>query len=306
MTETVLKVEGLTKYFDGFCAVNGISFSLQRGQVLGLLGPNGAGKTTTIHMLLGLTTYEAGSVRYFGDDLQRHRAGCLNRINFTSSYNTLQGRISVVENLRVFAMLYGITDASRKIADLISYFEIEDIAGQRFWDLSAGQKTRVNIIKSMLNDPEILLMDEPTASLDPDIADKTLALIERLRRDRQISILYTSHNMAEVSRVCDSVIILNRGAIVAHDTPRALTQRIPEAELRVVVPDDQRSALAAWLDKNDHRYGEYGTHGFAISLVEGRLGQVLSDIAQSGFSLVDVDIERPTLEDVFMQIARSN
>ena len=172
-----------------------------RGKIVGFLGPNGAGKTTTIQILLGITSPTAGKIAYFGQDFAKHRGEILQRINFTSAFNTLLNKISVYENMVVFAYLYGLKNPKDKINELLNHFEIAHIAKNRYQDLSTGQKTRVNFAKSLLNDPEILLMDEPTASLDPDIADKTLTLIEHLRDNRELSILYTSHNMSEITRL---------------------------------------------------------------------------------------------------------
>src|SRR5579859_3313279 len=227
----ILEVKNLRKNYGKFIAVDNISFSVVKGKVVGFLGPNGAGKTTTIQMLLGITLTNGGTIKYFDKDFFAYRQYCLKRINFTSAFNTLQGKISVWENLLVFAELYEVKHATKKIKDLAEYFEISHLLGEVYQYLSAGQKTRVNLVKSLLNEPELLLMDEPTASLDPDIADKTLSLIEDLRKNRQISILYTSHDMDEVTRVCDEVIFLDRGKIVAHDTPLGLTKRISSATL---------------------------------------------------------------------------
>ena len=227
-----LKVEGLTKDFGVLRALAGVSFAIEKGSVVGLLGPNGAGKTTCIDILLGSTIPNGGTVEYFGQDFFTHKSETLRRINFASAYHNLQNRTSVRENLLVFAHLYEIEKPARKIDELLDYFEVQGLASRRYGDLSAGQRTRVMLIKSMLNDPELILMDEPTASLDPDIADKTLSLIEDLRRDRELSILFTSHNMDEVDRICDEVIFLDRGEVVAHGTPAELTRRIPHAELR--------------------------------------------------------------------------
>ena len=231
--EPILQVQDLTKLYGSFRAVDRVSFELHKGRILGLLGPNGAGKTTTIQMLVGITLPDGGSIRYFGLDLHRHRVACLQRINFSSSYNMLQGRITVWENLVVYARLYRLSDPEQKIRDLGAYFGITELMNQRFLTLSAGQKTRVNLVKALLNDPEIILMDEPTASLDPDIADRTLSLIESLRDSRELAIVYTSHQMDEVTRICDEVIFLDRGRIVAQDTPESLTKRIANAQVRV-------------------------------------------------------------------------
>src|SRR6266498_3929052 len=184
MSEPILQVSNLVKDYGSFRAVDGISFSVNRGKIVGFLGPNGAGKTTTIHMLLGITTPTSGNISFFGKDFITHKKPILNRINFTSAFNTLQGRITVWENLVVFAYMYGIKDPKKKLARVIEYLAIEDLLKKRYMDLSAGQKTRVNLVKSLINDPEIILMDEPTASLDPDIADKTLSFIEQMKKER--------------------------------------------------------------------------------------------------------------------------
>src|SRR5688572_10841389 len=235
--ENVLEVQDLTKSFGALRALNGISFVVPKGAIIGLLGPNGAGKTTCIDILLGATTPDAGSVKYFGRDFFVNRPDALRRINFASAYHNLQNRISVRQNLHVFANLYEVQDPKKTMERMAEYFEILPILDRRFGDLSAGQRTRVSLIKSLLNDPELILMDEPTASLDPDIADKTLTLIESLRKSRNLSILYTSHNMDEITRICDEVIFLDHGHIVAQDTPLNLTKRITGSELRLVFDD---------------------------------------------------------------------
>ena len=186
MQNTVLEVKNLTKRFGNTTVVDNISFSVKKGQIMGLLGPNGAGKTTTIHILLGITSPTEGTITYFDKDFYIHKQYCLQRINFASAFNTLQGRITVWENLLVFADLYNVKNPKKKIMDLIEYFKSEDLLNQPYQNLSSGQKTRINIIKALINDPELILMDEPTASLDPDIVDKTLTLIEELKKVLEI------------------------------------------------------------------------------------------------------------------------
>lgn len=222
----LLSVKNLAKHFDGGFVVDHISFDVEKGSIVGLLGQNGAGKTTTIHMLCGITTPTNGEIHYFGKPFATNKAHCLQRINFTSSYNSLQEHISVRENLMVFALLYNVKNHTKKISDLADYFEIGDYLHKTLINLSSGQKTRVNLVKALLNDPELILMDEPTASLDPDIADKTLSFIESLRQKRGVSILYTSHNMEEITRICDRVIFLKKGIIVAQDSPQKLIKRV--------------------------------------------------------------------------------
>jgi len=304
-TETLLDVHDLTKAFGRVRAVDQISFSIPRGKIIGLLGPNGAGKTTTIHMLLGITTPTAGRIVYFGNEFTRHRRECLQRINYASSFNTLQGRISVWENLLVFAHLYGLSAPENRIRELVAYFEISGLLNTRYWDLSAGQKTRVNLIKALLNNPELILMDEPTASLDPDIADKTLSLIEDARRVSAVSILYTSHDMEEVARICDEVIFLDRGRIVAHDTPLGLTKRIPTAQLRLTFDGQQQAVEILLVERGaPHRFA----HPYAVSIdtTEEKIPELIFAISERGVWITNIEVKKPTLEDVFLQIARGN
>jgi ABC-2 type transport system ATP-binding protein len=300
---SALEVQNLTKLYGSFRAVDSVSFSVPRGKIVGLLGPNGAGKTTTMQMLVGITLPAAGTICYFGLDLQRHRGACLQRINFSSSYNNLQSRITVWENLIVFARLYRVARPEDKIRELGSYFGITELMGQRFLTLSAGQRTRVNLAKALLNDPEVVLMDEPTASLDPDIADRTLSHIESLRESRDLSIVYTSHQMDEVTRICDEVIFLDRGRIVAQDTPSGLTKRIANERVRVTFEGDASQVISALRG----RFADVQLPAPNVVVVTGEqhlAAPAIFAIGNSGVAIVDIAVEKPTLEDVFLQIAR--
>ncbi|HEV8231536.1 MAG TPA: ABC transporter ATP-binding protein, partial [Thermoanaerobaculia bacterium] len=196
--------------------------------------PNGAGKTTTIQLLLGLTAPTSGRVRLFGLDIARHRREILQRVNFSSAYVSLPFNLSVRENLEVFARLYGVTDRRQRIARLLELFEIPEVADTVTGKLSSGQVTRVNLCKAFLNDPEVLFLDEPTASLDPDIAEKVRSALKRVQRERRVTIVYTSHNMREIELVCDRVIFLSRGRVVAEGTPREILERADEESLEKV------------------------------------------------------------------------
>lgn len=299
----VLEVQNLRKVYGAYTAVDGISFSVGRGEIVGFLGPNGAGKTTTIQILLGVTTANGGTISYFGHDFVTHREACLQRINTTSAFNTLMGRISVWENLVVFAELYQIPDAHKKIVTLLEQLEANELSDRLYKDLSSGQKTRVNFAKALLNDPEILLMDEPTASLDPDIADKTLTLIEALRKERNLSILYTSHNMNEISRICDRVIFLDHGKIVAEDTPKNLTKLVSGATLRVVF-DKRNDALEKYLvaKQLDHSFPEHAT--IEVRANERDIPGILFELSNTGIWIEDIEVQKPNLEDVFLKFAR--
>lgn len=303
MVETVLQVENLIKNYGQFRAVDGISFSVPKGKVVGFLGPNGAGKTTTIQILVGITLANGGQIKYFGRDFNSNRQYCLQRINFASSFNTLQGRITVWENLIVFAGLYGDKNPRKKIMDLMEYFEITDLLDKKYWDLSAGQRTRVNLVKSLINDPDLILMDEPTASLDPDIADKTLSLIEDLRKQRDLSILYTSHDMNEITRICDEVIFLDHGRIVAQDTPAGLTKKIPYAQVQIIFEGD-KEILKEFLEKTKQGFFFSGNHLVVINTTESLTPELIFNISKLKIVITDIEIKKPTLEDVFLEIAR--
>jgi ABC-2 type transport system ATP-binding protein len=235
-----IAVSGLRKSYGAVAAVRGISFAVARGQTVGLLGGNGAGKTTTISMLLGVLTPTSGSIQMLGMSLAKQRYDILPRINFTSPYVDLPKRLSVVENLRVFAGLYGLRDGKKRIATLLGELDLEEVADRPYANLSAGQRTRVSLAKSLLNSPEILLLDEPTASLDPDVGDRMRTLLERYRVQSGCSMLLASHNMPEVERLCDDVIMLKRGEIVDQGSPSALLAKYGRSNLDDVFMDISR------------------------------------------------------------------
>lgn len=301
--ESVLEVKNLTKKYESFTAVDNISFNVPQGKIIGFLGPNGAGKTTTIHMLLGVTTQTSGQVVYFGKEFRKHRTEILQNVGFVSAFNTLQGRISVWENLLVFGHLYAVNGAQQKIKDLLKYFEIEDIATSRYWDLSAGQKTRVNLIKAFLNNPQLVLMDEPTASLDPDIADKTLTFIEQKRQESNISILYTSHDMEEVTRICDEVVFLDHGKIFAQDTPLGLTKRIESAVLNLTF-DGSKEVVEKYLQGQKQDFTFPHKYSVSIKTKERQIPKIIFGLSEEGIWITDIEVKKPTLEDVFLHIAR--
>lgn len=303
MNNTVLKVENLTKDFGKFRAVDHVSFSVDRGQIMGFLGPNGAGKTTMIHILLGITSPSSGNVSYFGKDFFHNRTEILGRINFASAFNTLQNRISVRENLVAFSFLYGVSGYRKKINELSDYFEVGHLLDKLYSDLSSGQKTRISLVKSFLNDPEIILMDEPTASLDPDITDKTLSLIEKLKKEKNLTLLYTSHNMNEITRICDEVIFLDHGKIVAHDTPLGLTKRIKHAEL-ILEFEGREEVLTEYLDEKKSAYSFPRKNRVIVRVEEKKIPEIIFGLSKSDILITDIEVMKPSLEDVFLEIAR--
>ena len=234
MSDPVIQVTGLTKRFGATTAVDDLSFAVPRGQILGLLGPNGAGKTTTLQLLLGLTTPTAGQARVFGLDVQRHRYEVLQRVNFSSAYISLPTNLTGWENLHVFARLYGLRRPRPRVLALAETFGIADLLGRVTGALSSGQLTRLNLCKAFLNDPEVLFLDEPTASLDPDMAEVVRETLRDQQRQRGVTIVYTSHNMREVEVLCDRVLFLSRGRAVAEGTPRDVMDRARQASLEDV------------------------------------------------------------------------
>jgi ABC-2 type transport system ATP-binding protein len=243
-----IEVAGLCKSYDGTRAVDGISFAVPKGATVGLLGGNGAGKTTTLAMLLGLLVPSAGSIRVLGHDVARDRFPALARMNFSSPYVSLPQRLSVAENLRVYGHLYNVAGIKRRIGELADELNLHDFLHRPAGALSAGQKTRVALAKSLINRPELLLLDEPTASLDPDTGDLVRSWLERYRASSGCTILLASHNMAEVERLCVAVLMMKRGRIVDRGSPAELLERYGRDDLEGVFLDiarDRRQPAAA-------------------------------------------------------------
>jgi ABC-2 type transport system ATP-binding protein len=238
--EPTISVERLVKLYKNQAAVAGISFSLRPGTVTALLGANGAGKTTTIATIMGLLTPTSGKVCVLGAQMpwQRHRV--LHRMNFESPYVDMPMRLTIRQNLTVFGKLYGVANLPERIARLAAEFELTDLLDRPTGKLSSGQKTRVSVAKSLINEPEVLLLDEPTASLDPDSADWVRGRLERYCHERQATVLLASHNMAEVERLCGRVIMMKKGEIVDDNTPAQLIARYGRDTLEEVFLDIAR------------------------------------------------------------------
>jgi ABC-2 type transport system ATP-binding protein len=234
MAEPVVEVRGLAKSFDARQAVEAFNLDVHQGEVVGLLGPNGAGKTTLIHMLLGLIRPQAGRIRVFGLPMPERRQEVLSRASFSSAYVQLPLSLTPRQNLHVFARLYGVANAKKRAQEVLERFEIAETADHPTRALSAGQLSRLNLAKALLNDPELLLLDEPTASMDPDIADKTRETIRQIQRERGMTVLYTSHNMREVEKMADRVVFMHHGKLVAQGTPREIIARYGQDDLEQV------------------------------------------------------------------------
>ncbi|HUT77350.1 MAG TPA: ABC transporter ATP-binding protein [Polyangia bacterium] len=241
MNEPLVEVAKLVKVYRGKTrAVDGLDFEVAPGEIFGLIGPNGAGKTTTVAVLLGLLLPTSGTIRIFGLDLEPNRAQVLAAMNFSSPYVDLPFRLTVEQNLRVYADLYGVREPRRRVGALLEEFGVSELAGRPCGRLSSGQKSRVALVKALLNEPRLLLLDEPTASLDPDVADRVRSSIGDYRRRTGAAIVITSHNMAEVERLCDRVAILHNGKRLALGSPGEVIREFGRDNLEEVFLDIAR------------------------------------------------------------------
>jgi ABC-2 type transport system ATP-binding protein len=240
MPEPAVTVDQLVKTYGVTRAVEGISFALAAGSVTGLLGGNGAGKTTTIAMILGLVTPTSGTINVLGAEMPRQRYRVLHRVNFESPYMDMPHRLTVRQNLKVFGQLYAVEALADRIGSLARELDLVEFLDRPVGKLSAGQKTRVALAKALINSPDLLLLDEPTASLDPDTADWVRERLERFRKQRGATVLLASHNMAEVERLCERVIIMKRGHVEDDDTPQRLLIRYGRETLEEVFLDVAR------------------------------------------------------------------
>lgn len=306
-----LQVTQLTKTFpakekgqEPFVAVDHISFSMGSGEILGLLGPNGAGKTTTIQMLLSTLTPTSGQISFFGKDFFKHRCEILQDVGFASTYVSLPAHLTVQENLAVHGRLYGITGnkLSERIEKFLNAFGVWKLRFKEAGTLSAGQKTRVLLAKAFLTQPKIVLLDEPTAALDPDIALEVRRFVLNQQREQKVSVLFTSHNMDEVTEVCDRVLVLRSGKIIADNTPDALAASVSTTRVHLVVGDGLKRTIAyAQTHKLPHVIQE---RWIAIEVDEHKIAELLTGLAHAGVSYSQIWIEKPSLEDYFLHVAQ--
>ncbi len=309
-----LSVRDLTKTFQAkslfpwgkkekpFTAVDHISFDLELGGILGLLGPNGAGKTTTIQMLLSVLSPSSGKVEYFGKDLFTHRSEVLKDVAFASTYINLPWRLTVYENLDVYGRLYGLSASDRKsrIEKFLKFFGVWEMRDRERSMLSAGQSTRLMLAKAFLAHPKVVLLDEPTASLDPDIAHEVRDFVIAQRKEYGVSVLFTSHNMEEVATVCDRVMFMRKGKIVADDTPANLAKSIRKTKVELVVGNAIKQTVE-YAKKNKFVFVTEDDH-IAIEVDEHEIASFLQGIAKAKIEYTQISINKPTLEDYFLQV----
>lgn len=299
-----LEVKNLTKRFKKKAAVDGISFSIEAGEIVGLLGPNGAGKSTTIEMILGLIKPTGGSIRVFGQDIETHREKVLSRMNYSSTYIQFMSRLTVYENLIFFGKLYNVKKLPQKIRELAELLEVTSLLNTLYFRLSSGQKTRVVLTKTLLNDPEFLLLDEPTASLDPDIAFKVRELLRRIHKERGVTMLYTSHNMVEVEEMCDRVIFLQKGQIVAEGAPDELKRAARDYYVEVAFAPEKENEFSNFLQTRGLKFETQSAGHLHIKTSANNLGETMRLISREDFGIYDLDINKPDLEEVFLKVAK--
>lgn len=309
MTTPVLEVRSLQKIYPGkppVTAVDRISFDLKQGEILGLLGPNGSGKTTTIQMLLGTLTYTSGSIFYFGKDFALDPSSVLQSISFASTYTSLPWILSIAENLEVFGCLYGLSrkESAKRFDPLLERFGILDKKFQRVSSLSAGQITRLMLVKAFFIRPKIVLLDEPTASLDPDIAKDICTFLLEQRDQTGLSILFSSHRMDEVMEICDRAIFLKEGKLIADDVPEKLAKSVSTFRLRLIIIDGIKRTVAianqfAVPYTLDHKC-------IVIHIDEDKIPAFLHALSKAEVSYANIQIEEPSLDDFFLQIAKRN
>jgi len=245
----IISVQSLTKKFGAVLAVDDISFEIPKGGITALLGGNGAGKTTTIAMLLGLLQPTSGAITILGHDMLTSRYGALQKMNFSSPYVDLPRTLTVRQNLRIYGKLYNVESLENRIEQLAADLDLKEFLDRALGKLSAGQQTRVSLSKALINTPELLLLDEPTASLDPDVADRIRSTLDRYRKQNGATILMASHNMREVERLCDNVLMMRKGKIVDRGTPQELMKSYDRQNMEEVFLDIARKEDASFLMK---------------------------------------------------------
>jgi ABC-2 type transport system ATP-binding protein len=243
MNET-LKVVGLVKEYDSFRAVDHITFAVNRGEIVGLLGPNGAGKTTTINMILGILEPTSGSIEVLGKNLKDHRTEIAEQMNFAAIYAQMPGNLTVRQNLYVFGLLYQVRNLKERIGFLLREFDLDAFAKTKAGLLSSGELTRLNLAKALINEPSLLLLDEPTTSLDPSVANLVRERMKKWVAERQTTVLWTSHNMYEIEAVCDRVLFLSHGKILLTGNPRTLPAQHKKKDLEELFISVAREPLS--------------------------------------------------------------
>ncbi|HLB52734.1 MAG TPA: ABC transporter ATP-binding protein [Chlamydiales bacterium] len=300
----VLTVEHLKKVYgkkNPYTAVDSISFDLKEGEILGLLGPNGSGKTTTIQMLLGTLSPTSGTISYFQKSFTTHRSEILKKVSFASTYTSLPHVLTIMENLRCFAWFYEVKEWKKKALTLLERFGIAEAKNRPVSSLSAGQVTRLMIVKAFFIEPKIVLLDEPTASLDPEISVEVCNFLLEERAKKGVSILFTSHKMGEVAEICDRTIFLKKGKIMANDLPSVLAKSVSGHQLRLTIIEGMEKMIALADRKKIPYVSE--KQNIQFSLPEKEIPLFLQSLTEEKISYISIQIKEPSLEDYFLQLA---
>lgn len=304
---SIISAHNLRKVYPGkkaIAAIDDISFNLKEGEILGLLGPNGSGKTTTIQMLLGTLTPTSGAIFYFGKDFAKNRYEILQHVSFASTYTNLPGLLTIKENLEIFGYLYGLNpkESQKRYDPLLERFGIIEKKKHRVSTLSAGQITRLMLVKAFFMQPKVALLDEPTASLDPEISQDICSFLLEYRDKTGMSMLFSSHKMNEVMEVCDRAIFLRDGKIIANDIPAKLAKSISAFRVRLVIVDGLKRTIAIIEKENMHYTIDH--RSLEITMDEHKIPAFLNALGEAKVIYTNIKIEEPSLEDYFLQVVK--
>ncbi len=304
---SLLSVHNICKSFGkkrAFKAVNNVSFELKEGEFLGLLGPNGAGKTTIIQMLLGALSCDTGSILYFGKELKKHRSEILEQVVFASTYSSLPELLTLEQNLEIFGRLQGLSKQTirQRMPPLLDRFGLSSRRKTCVRGLSAGQMTRLMLVKAFLPSPRIMLLDEPTASLDPDVAQEVCNFLLEEKKNRNLAIIFTSHRMEEASFLCDRILFLQKGEIIANDLPSRLAQKVALSKVQFFKVE-HISRLEQFLLSAQHSFRSDAS-GIEIEIEEDKIAPLLSAMAKQNLHYRNIKISTPTLEDYFLKMVK--
>tara|TARA_Y100000310_G_C20667941_1_gene808649 strand:- start:901 stop:1827 length:927 start_codon:yes stop_codon:yes gene_type:complete len=303
-----LEVKGLSKTYKNkgkkFEAVKGISFDIEEGEIFGFLGPNGAGKTTTINMIIGILKKDKGSIKVLGKEFEENKEEIKNMINVSSAYHNLTNVLSVRENLKVYARLYHVKNPEERINELLKQFELLELKDKHVSHLSSGEKTRVALCKALINNPKILLLDECTVGLDPDIAEKTRNYIKKYCEENKTTVLFTSHYMFEVEELCNRIAFIKKGKIIKTDTAKNLKNMIKTQIIELTIKEKKDKVKQLLKNKNLSLIKEDPTIIFEIDANEHNISKLIAEIIKNEIEIEDIHIKKPTLSDIFIKISR--
>ena len=306
-----VEVKNLVKTFPikggKLTAVDNVSFEIKKGEIFGLLGVNGAGKSTMISILSDLMSADSGKIEMFGKDFSKNKEECKSKFNIATAYYSLHHRLSVKKNLEVFANLYNVKKPKKKIEALCKQFMITHLLDTKLMSLSSGEKTRVVLVKALLNDPELLFLDECTVGLDPEMAEVTRDLLEKYNKETGCSILFTSHYMQEVERLCDRIAFMNDGRIVKVGTAKELLKELQMQKVTLHFTKNKEQAIKILKNNNiDYEEVSKGKIAFRIKNKNKIIYPLLEKFVKANLPFADIHLEKPTLEEYFIQQSRKS